>query len=63
MDEKVDLERQTYSIPEFAARAGISRNTAYAAARKGEIPVVKILGRLLVPREAGDRLLAGEAIE
>lgn len=63
MGEKGEVERQTYSIPEFAARAGISRNSAYLAARNGEIPVVKIGGRLLVPRAAADRLLAGEAVE
>lgn len=53
-------ERVTYSLPEFAILAGISRNSAYSAARTGEIRTVQIGGRLLVPRAWADRFLAGE---
>ncbi len=47
-----------WTIPEAAKKLGIGRNTAYEAARTGEIPTVKIGKRLLVPREALERKLA-----
>jgi excisionase family DNA binding protein len=40
-------ERKTTTIDEAAQVLGISRNFAYAAAKRGEIPTVKI-GRLLL---------------
>ncbi len=47
-----------WTIPEAAKKLGIGRNTAYEAARRGEIPTVKIGKRLLVPRKALERQLA-----
>ncbi|HUG08896.1 MAG TPA: helix-turn-helix domain-containing protein [Acidimicrobiia bacterium] len=44
----------TLTIPEVAALLGLSRNTAYEAARSGEIagvPVISVGRRLLVPRK------------
>ncbi len=46
------------TIPETAKILRIGRNSAYEAARTGEIPTVKIGKRLLVPREALERKLA-----
>jgi excisionase family DNA binding protein len=48
----------TLSVPEAGKRYfGLSRNAAYAAADRGEIPTIKV-GRLLrVPVRAMDRLL------
>jgi excisionase family DNA binding protein len=43
----------TLSVPQVAELLGISRNSAYEAARTGEIagvPVIKVGRRLLVPR-------------
>jgi len=54
------VDRATYTVPEAAQRMGISRNSAYEAARRGDIPVVKIGGRVLVPRVAFEKLLAGD---
>jgi excisionase family DNA binding protein len=42
--------RRTFTIDEAAEILGIGRQTAYAAARTGELPVVRVGGRLLVPR-------------
>lgn len=56
MDEKL-----TYSVEEAGRALGVSRNTAYAAARSGEIPVVRFGGRLLVPRRALERMLEERA--
>ena len=46
------------TIPETAKILRIGRNSAYEAARTGEIPTVKIGKRLLVPRKALERILA-----
>ena len=39
----------TLTIPEAARLFGISHSAAYRAARKGEIPTIRIGRRLLVP--------------
>jgi len=49
--------RQTLKIVEAAKVLGISRNAAYAAAKNGELPTVRIGRRLLVPKAALERLL------
>lgn len=38
----------TMSVEDAAARLGIGRNQAYEAARRGELPVIKIGKRILV---------------
>ena len=56
------LNKQTISIDEVAERLGISRNLAYDAARRGDIPTIRIGKRYLVPVAAFERLLGnGEA--
>jgi excisionase family DNA binding protein len=47
----------TMTIAEVAAKLGIGRATAYAGARTGAIPVIRINRRLLVPRAAFQRML------
>lgn len=49
--------RRTITIDEIAQRLGISRNSAYEAARRGEIPTIKIGRLILVPEAAFERLL------
>ena len=56
-----DTERRTRTIQEAAKALGVGRNQAYAAARKGEIPVIWIGKRMLVPAAWLDRVLSGEA--
>jgi excisionase family DNA binding protein len=41
--------RCTCSIDEAAVALGIGRSTAYAAAREGSLPVLRVRNRLLVP--------------
>jgi excisionase family DNA binding protein len=50
-------ERRTYSVPEVAQILGISRASAFAAARAGELPVIRVGKRVLVLRAALDRML------
>jgi excisionase family DNA binding protein len=45
------------SIPDAAKYAGISRTTIYRLARKGELPLRKLMGRSVVLRDDLDRLL------
>lgn len=54
------MQTATITVEEAGQALGICRNTAYAAAKAGEIPVIKIGRRLLVPKAAFERLLAGE---
>jgi excisionase family DNA binding protein len=63
--QRVGRKRQsavpaTTTIVDAAKRLGIGRNQAYEAAHRGEIPVIKIGARLLVPTLALDRMLSGE---
>lgn len=39
----------TIDIPTAGKLLGISRNTSYIAAKRGEIPTIKLGGRILVP--------------
>ncbi len=50
-------ERLTLSVQEAAKALGIGRNLAYDRIKTGEIPVLKIGKRLLVPRAALEKLL------
>lgn len=58
MEQRVSLERQTYTIEEAAKILGICRTVAY---RKGVLPTVRVAGRRLVPRWALERMLAETA--
>ena len=49
-------ERLTVTVEEAARMLGISRNSAFEAARRGDIPTLRIGRRLLVPKAALERL-------
>ena len=49
---------KTMSVPEAGRRYfDLGRNASYDAAKRGEIPVIKIGSRLRVPLSALDRML------
>ena len=50
-------ESLTLTVKEVAAALNISRGLAYKAVKDGTIPTIRIGRRLLVPRQALDRLL------
>jgi excisionase family DNA binding protein len=56
-------QRRTYTIEEAGRKLGIGRNQAYDAARRKEIPTIRIGRRQLVPALALDRLLDGLALQ
>jgi hypothetical protein len=52
----------TLSVPEAGRKYfGLSRNAAYAAAERGDIPTIRIGKLLRVPVRQLERLLDGEA--
>jgi excisionase family DNA binding protein len=53
-------DRRVVTLYEAAKMLRISRGSAYEAAKRKEIPTIRIGRRLLVPTAALDRLLAGD---
>lgn len=53
--------KATIGIEDFARLIGISKNSAYAAAKDDRlpVPVIRIGRRMLISRSAVDELLAG----
>ena len=54
-------ERRVVTLSEAASILRISRGSAYEAAKRREIPTIRIGRRLLVPVAALERMLAGTA--
>lgn len=54
---KPDSERRTVSVEEAGHILGISRGSAYALARTGELPTIRLGRRLVVPKAALEKLL------
>ena len=52
-------EPKTQSVDDAAKELGIGRNQAYAAAKRGEIPTIRIGHRILVLTEPLKRMLGG----
>jgi excisionase family DNA binding protein len=55
-----ERDADVLTIREVARVLRIGRNSAYEAAQRGELPVLRIGRRLLVPRVALERLLSGD---
>jgi excisionase family DNA binding protein len=49
--------RLVYGVPEAGEMLGLNRNAAYAAAKRGDIPVIRIGKLLRVPKVAFDQML------
>jgi hypothetical protein len=65
---EMELDRKnacrTISIPEAGSLYyGLSRNGSYDAAKRGEIPCIRIGRKLRVPVAAMERLLDGAALK
>ena len=59
--QNIEAGRRVGTISEAACMLGISRGSAYEAAKRGEIPTIRIGRRLLVPLAALERMLGGAA--
>lgn len=60
MDQVTD-QRLTLTVTEAAKLLGISRGMAYECVRTGELPSVRLGGRILIPRSKLTAMLDGEA--
>lgn len=49
----------TVTVPEAARLLGIGRNSAYLAAKSGQLPTIRIGHRVLVPRAALESMVSG----
>lgn len=59
----MEEQKLTLTIEETARLLGIGRNLCYDRVKTGEIPVIKVGRRLLVPRRALEKLLEqGQAV-
>jgi excisionase family DNA binding protein len=54
---KTEIECRTYSVREAARILGVSSSYAYLVIERGEIPALRMGGRILVPRDALDEML------
>jgi excisionase family DNA binding protein len=54
-------EGRVKTLSEVASLLRISRGSAYEAAKRKEIPTIRIGRRLLVPSDALERLLSGKS--
>ena len=52
-------ERLVYTVPEAGCLLGLSRNGSYEAAKRGEIPTIRVGRLLLVPKAAFHRMIEG----
>jgi len=50
-------ERVVYTVPEAGRLLGLSRNGSHEAAKRGQIPTIRIGRRLLVPKVPFHRML------
>ena len=60
---KMGNDKLTLTVNETAKILGVGRNSAYEAIARGEIPVVKVGKRLLVPKTALEKLLNGRLLK
>ena len=52
-------EKLVYTVEEAGALLGLGRSGAYDAVRRGDLPTIRIGRRILVPKEALERMLSG----
>ena len=52
MDDPKEKARWVFTVPEAGELCGLGRSASYEAAKRGDLPVIKIGKKLLVPVEA-----------
>jgi excisionase family DNA binding protein len=55
------INHDAFTIEEAAEILKLSKNSAYAAAARGDIPTIRIGHRLVVPRRPLERMLGADA--
>lgn len=61
-DRAIDESRLTYSVQEVGRILGIGKSCAYEGVRTGAIPSIRIGRRIVVPKHALTRIMAGERL-
>jgi excisionase family DNA binding protein len=56
-ERQPDSQRQTLSVEDAGEILGLSRGAAYARAKDGSLPTIRMGKRLLVPKAALDKML------
>jgi len=56
-DRKSNDASLVYDVPEAGALLGLTRNGSYEAAKRGDIPTIRIGGLIKVPKAAFHRML------
>jgi excisionase family DNA binding protein len=51
------IERKVLTVPEAGAQLGLGRNASYDAAKRGDIPTIRIGKLIRVPKLAFQRML------
>lgn len=51
------MERRVYTVEEAGKLLGLSRPSAYAAANRGDLPVIRVGRRMLVSKAAIAKML------
>ena len=57
MSAKNSEQLLVYEVPEAGAMLGLSRNASYDAAKRGDIPTIRIGKLIRVPKQAFQRML------
>jgi excisionase family DNA binding protein len=57
IDQDANSDRLVYDVPEAGALLGLTRNGSYEAAKRGDIPTIRIGGLIKVPKAAFHRML------
>ena len=55
-------QRLVYTVPEAGRLLGLGRNAAYEAAKRGDIPTIRMGRLLLVPKGPLHKLLGAESL-
>lgn len=61
VDQNQSLIPRAYSVADFCRAYGLSRSTAYKLISSDQLRSVRIAGRRLIPADAAEALLRGEA--
>jgi len=54
----MEMEKLTLNVSEAALKLGVSRPSLYQAIKKGEVPVIRIGHRVLIPIAALEQYLS-----
>ncbi len=55
--------RLVYEVPEAGAMLGLSRNASYEAAKRGDLPTIRIGKLIRVPKAAFNRMLENVGVK